>query len=131
RHRRRHEAPGLRVAARARRRRRRHPLLLERAGRVPARLRPRRDDLRRPGDRRARGRVSRRGVAPVRDARSRHPGRAGRMSSTTAETSVTRRGIDWRRLGRRHGWTAGLFVLLVVMVVYWRSVTVLPWGTFD
>jgi|1185.fasta_scaffold20393_2 ribose transport system permease protein len=53
------------------------------------------------------------------------------MSTTTADTSVAGRGMDWRRLGRRHGWTVGLFLLLVAMVLYWRSSTVLPWGTFD
>jgi ribose transport system permease protein len=54
------------------------------------------------------------------------------MSTTTADTTpAPSRGTDWRRLGRRHGWTLGLFVLLVVMVLYWRSITVLPWGTFD
>ena len=53
------------------------------------------------------------------------------MSTTTAESTGTTRGPDWRRFGRRHGWTLGVFVLLVVMVIYWRSVTVLPWGTFD
>ena len=51
--RRRHEAADLRAAARARRRGRRGPLLLERAHRVPARLRPRDHALRGPRDGRA------------------------------------------------------------------------------
>jgi ribose transport system permease protein len=43
----------------------------------------------------------------------------------------TRRGLDVRRLVRRHGWTIGIYVLLVVLVVYWRSATTVPWGPFD
>ena len=39
--------------------------------------------------------------------------------------------FDWRRAARRHGWTVGVFVLLAVLVLYWRSSTNLPWGTFD
>jgi ribose transport system permease protein len=42
-----------------------------------------------------------------------------------------RRGLDVRRLVRRHGWTIGIYVLLVLAVVYWRSSTKLPWGPFD
>ena len=54
------------------------------------------------------------------------------MSTTTADTTpVEGRGRDVRRLLRRHGWTAGLIVLLVALVFYWRSATTLPWGTFD
>jgi hypothetical protein len=32
---------------------------------------------------------------------------------------------------RRHGWTVGVYVLLFVLVLYWRSQTTLPWGPFD
>jgi ribose transport system permease protein len=53
------------------------------------------------------------------------------MSATPATTAAARRSIDWRRLLRRHGWTVGVYVLLVVVVLYWRSATVLPWGPFD
>ena len=70
-HRRRHEAPDLRAAAAARRRRRSHSPVHERAGRDPARLRPRRLPLRRRGDRRARRRRRRRGDASAGDARAR------------------------------------------------------------
>jgi ribose transport system permease protein len=35
------------------------------------------------------------------------------------------------RLVRRHGWTVGVYVLLAVLVLYWRSQTHLPWGPFD
>ena len=36
-----------------------------------------------------------------------------------------------RRLAVRHGWTVGTYVLLAVLVVFWRSQTHLPWGPFD
>jgi ribose transport system permease protein len=36
-----------------------------------------------------------------------------------------------RRLAVRHGWTVGTYVLLAVLVLYWRSQTHLPWGPFD
>jgi ribose transport system permease protein len=49
----------------------------------------------------------------------------------TTATAPARTGLDWRRAVRRHGWTAGVFVLLVVLVLYWRANTSLPWGTFD
>jgi ribose transport system permease protein len=39
--------------------------------------------------------------------------------------------FDMRRFARRHGWTIGVYVLLFVLVVYWRSQTNLPWGPFD
>jgi ribose transport system permease protein len=39
--------------------------------------------------------------------------------------------VDWRRAARRHGWTVGVFVLLAILVLYWRSSTNLPWGPFD
>ena len=71
RHRRRHQAADLRAAAAARLGRRRRPPLHERAGRDPARLRPRRLPLRRQGDRRARRRRRRRGDAAAGDARAR------------------------------------------------------------
>jgi ribose transport system permease protein len=52
------------------------------------------------------------------------------VSETTAPTAV-RRQVDVRRLARRHGWTVGVFVLLLAFVLYWRSATALPWGPFD
>jgi ribose transport system permease protein len=51
--------------------------------------------------------------------------------TTAAEAVRPRGGLDLRRLAGRHGWTIGVFVLLGVLVVYWRSVTNLPWGPFD
>jgi ribose transport system permease protein len=38
---------------------------------------------------------------------------------------------DATRLVRRHGWTVGVYVLLLVLVLYWRSQTTVPWGKFD
>src|SRR5262249_52853097 len=112
------------------RRRRGDPLLLERARGVPARLRPRADAVRRTHHggtaRPRRGR----GHAPARDARTRR-GRGGGVTAAPATAGSTRRAIDWRRLVRRHGWTVGVYVLLLVVVLYWRSVTVLPWGPFN
>jgi len=52
------------------------------------------------------------------------------VTVTTAEGSH-RPAFDWRRAGRRHGWTVGVLVLLVALLVYWRAVTTVPWGPFD
>ena len=43
----------------------------------------------------------------------------------------SRRQLDLRRLARRHGWTVAVFVLLFIIVLYWRSSTAVPWGPFD
>jgi len=43
----------------------------------------------------------------------------------------SRRQLDLRRLARRHGWTVAVFVLLFLIVLYWRSSTAVPWGPFD
>jgi len=53
------------------------------------------------------------------------------VSTTTGDVQVARKGTDFKRLARRHGWTVGLLFLLVGMVLYWRSATVLPWGPYD
>jgi ribose transport system permease protein len=42
-----------------------------------------------------------------------------------------RRPVDVRRLLRRHGWTVGVYLLLFLLVMYWRSTTAVPWGPFD
>ena len=52
------------------------------------------------------------------------------MAASTASVAAGR-GIDPRRLLRRHGWTVGVYALLLVLVLYWRSATTLPWGPFD
>jgi ribose transport system permease protein len=49
----------------------------------------------------------------------------------TATTTPERRGFDLRRLIRRHGWTVGVYLLLLALVLYWRTTTALPWGPFD
>ena len=50
------------------------------------------------------------------------------MSTVAAETP--RAGIHWRRLARRHGWTVGVYVLLVALILYWKTIPA-QWGTFD
>ncbi len=35
------------------------------------------------------------------------------------------------RLFRRHGWTVGVFFLLIALTLYWRSATTVHWGPFD
>jgi ribose transport system permease protein len=52
-------------------------------------------------------------------------------TGTTVVPVAARRPVDLRRLLRRHGWTVGVYLLLLVLVVYWRSATALPWGPFD
>jgi ribose transport system permease protein len=41
-----------------------------------------------------------------------------------------RRGLDAGRLARRHGWTVGVYVLLLVLVLYWQTIPA-HWGSFD
>ena len=65
------------------------------------------------------GHGGRRGHAAARDARARRGG-GSRVSATPAALPRARRPVDWRRLVRRHGWTVGVFVLLLVVVLYWR-----------
>jgi ribose transport system permease protein len=51
--------------------------------------------------------------------------------TTTTPPVTAERSLDVRRLLRRHGWTVGVYLLLLVLVMYWRSATALPWGPFD
>jgi ribose transport system permease protein len=53
------------------------------------------------------------------------------VTSAPATVGPERHGHDLRRFARRHGWTIGVFVLFVVLVLYWRSATALAWGPFD
>ena len=53
------------------------------------------------------------------------------MSSAAVTAERARRPLDLRRLARRHGWTVGVYLLLLVLVLYWRSATNLAWGPFD
>ena len=64
------------------------------------------------GDRRARRRRRRRGDAPARDARAR---RRGGQHERCRRRAARATGIHWRRLARRHGWTVGVYVLLVAL----------------
>jgi ribose transport system permease protein len=49
---------------------------------------------------------------------------------TTASVPVPlRSGVG--RFVRRHGWTVGIYVLLLVLVIFWRSQTTVKWGPFD
>jgi ribose transport system permease protein len=49
---------------------------------------------------------------------------------TTVAAERPRSGIRWRRLARRHGWTVGVYVLLLGLLLYWRTIPA-EWGTFD
>ena len=41
-----------------------------------------------------------------------------------------RGGLNAGRLVRRHGWTVGVYVLLLVLVLFWRTIPA-NWGSFD
>jgi ribose transport system permease protein len=53
------------------------------------------------------------------------------VSSAPATVAPPRRAPDLRRLMRRHGWTIGVYLLLFVLILYWRAQTTVPWGPFD
>ena len=50
--------------------------------------------------------------------------------SAVATRGARPRGFDWGRLARRHAWTAGVYVLLLGLILYWRTIPA-AWGTFD
>jgi ribose transport system permease protein len=50
---------------------------------------------------------------------------------TTAGLTTRRGSVDLARGVRRHGWTVGIFALLLVFALYWRSATPVKWGPFD
>jgi ribose transport system permease protein len=52
------------------------------------------------------------------------------VSTAEATVGTARRGLSAGRVVRRHGWTLGVYVLLVILVLYWRTVPP-QWGTFD
>jgi ribose transport system permease protein len=52
------------------------------------------------------------------------------VTTTTADIRIARTNLI-ARFARRHGWTIGVYVLLLLLVLYWRSSTNLPWGPFD
>jgi len=49
---------------------------------------------------------------------------------TSATVAIPRSG-KLGRFVRRHGWTVGIYALLFVLVLYWRSQTTVKWGPFD
>jgi len=49
---------------------------------------------------------------------------------TAATATSTRRRFDLGRLGSRHGWTIGVWLLLLALAFYWRTVPA-QWGSFD
>jgi ribose transport system permease protein len=49
---------------------------------------------------------------------------------TTVAAEGPRRGVSWGRLARRHAWTGGVYVLLLGLILYWRTIPA-EWGTFD
>jgi ribose transport system permease protein len=53
------------------------------------------------------------------------------VTSTAAAASSATGRANLARTARRHGWTLGLFVLLLGFVLYWRSATIVRWGPFD
>jgi ribose transport system permease protein len=52
------------------------------------------------------------------------------MTSATAAVGGMRGWPRFGRLARRHGWTVGVYVLLLVLVLYWRTIPA-KWGSFD
>lgn len=52
------------------------------------------------------------------------------MSTLEEAAGARPRGPDARRLLNRHGWTAGVYLLLALTVLYWSSIPA-QWGTFD
>ena len=52
------------------------------------------------------------------------------MTSAAATGVRPRGGQSAARLARRHGWTVGVYVLLLVLVLYWSTIPA-KWGSFD
>src|SRR5438876_7290615 len=50
--------------------------------------------------------------------------------STAAAGFAARVRPNPARLARRHGWTVGVYVLLLVLALYWRTIPA-KWGSFD
>lgn len=50
------------------------------------------------------------------------------MTGSTA--SAPRQGIDWRRLAKRHGWTIGVWLLLLALII-WYSTLIPRFGAFQ
>jgi ribose transport system permease protein len=52
------------------------------------------------------------------------------MTAAAPTARSAPRGVDVRRLLNRHGWTVGVYLLLSVLILYWRTVPP-QFGTFD
>jgi ribose transport system permease protein len=52
------------------------------------------------------------------------------VSAAEATVAPRRGGVHWRRLARKHAWTLGIYVLLLGLILYWRTIPE-QWGTFD
>jgi ribose transport system permease protein len=52
------------------------------------------------------------------------------MTTTVADVAGTRPRILWRRLVARHGWTVGVWLLFLLLIPYWRSLSSQP-ASFD
>jgi ribose transport system permease protein len=52
------------------------------------------------------------------------------VTSSAAVEARPRRGLNAGRLGRRHGWTVGVYVLLLLLILYWHTIPA-NWGSFD
>ena len=52
------------------------------------------------------------------------------MTTAAAVAGKARGGQSVARLARRHGWTVGVYVLLLVLALYWRTIPA-KWGSFD
>lgn len=50
--------------------------------------------------------------------------------TAAAATVAAPGGRGLGRLARRHGWTVGVYLLLLVLVLYWRTIPA-KWGSFD
>jgi ribose transport system permease protein len=52
------------------------------------------------------------------------------VSTAEATAALGRGATHWRRLARRHAWTLGIYLLLVGLILYWRTIPA-QWGSFD
>jgi ribose transport system permease protein len=52
------------------------------------------------------------------------------MTTTVADVAGPRPRILWRRLVARHGWTVGVWLLFLLLIPYWRSLSSQP-ASFD
>src|SRR5439155_4487555 len=62
--------------------------------------------------------------------RDRAKGEGGGGVNSAAVGVRPRGGLNAGRLVRRHGWTVGVYVLLLVLVLFWRTIPA-NWGSFD